>query len=196
MTIDASCVNINIMKRLDLIHQRFSNCIVLSFYGPSSSHKSQWKCLCDCGNEFIALGSELLSGHTKSCGCYSRSGTFTTTHGQRSYNGTGKPSVIYNLWINIVQRCINPNHPYFCDYGKRGISVCQQWKDSFKTFSNDISATTGEKPPLRAGYKRYWSIDRINNDGNYEIGNVRWSDPTTQKLNQRKRRWWKKPKGE
>ena len=96
---------------------------------------------------------------------------------------------MYTLWINLRARCTSDP-----DYMERGISYPESW-DSFETFLQEIETAIGPKPPVVFGYERYWSIDRINNDGNYEIGNVRWSNPTEQKLNQRPRRWWKKPVG-
>lgn len=103
---------------------------------------------------------------------------------------------MYTLWINIKERCLNPNHPHFDDYGERGITVCQEWASSFKTFIEYILENLGEKPPVpeNVDFERYWSIDRIDNNKGYEPENIKWSDPVTQKLNQRPRRYWKKPK--
>jgi hypothetical protein len=178
------------MRRLDLAGKVLdSGVIVTSPAGTSIHGKSQWNCECFCGIKFVALGAELRNGHTKSCGCYSRSGTFVTVHGQRSVEkGSKRPSAIYTIWINIKARCARDP-----DYAGRGITVCPKWKDSFMAFFDDIASTIGPKPPLVEGYERYWSIDRIDNDGNYELGNVRWASPITQKHNQRPRRWWKKP---
>src|SRR5271166_3195158 len=100
----------------------------------------------------------------------------------------GKQHPMYTLWVNIKARCLRDP-----DYAGRGITICSQWEGSFETFLADISSVLGEKPPVIEGYERYWSLDRINNNGNYDIGNVRWATPTQQKLNQRHRRWWKKP---
>jgi hypothetical protein len=176
------------MRRLDLIGKILeTGAIIVSPAGISSNGKSKWRCKCFCGKEFIALGSELLNGHTRSCGCYSRSGVFTSTHGYRRVNGKQPP--IYTLWVNMKNRCLH--HP---EYAGRGIAVCARWQESFENFLVDIQSTLGPMPPIVKGYKRYWSLDRINNNGNYEIGNVRWANPTQQKLNQRLRRWWKRPK--
>jgi hypothetical protein len=179
------------MRKLNLTGTTLdSGVIVIAPAGISIHGKSQWKCECFCGNEFIALGSELRSGHTMSCGCYSRSGTFVTKHGHRSVTkGSNRQSPMYTLWINLRARCTSDP-----DYVERGISYPESW-DSFETFLQEIETAIGPKPPVVFGYERYWSIDRINNDGNYEIGNVRWANPTEQKLNQRPRRWWKKPVG-
>jgi hypothetical protein len=174
------------MKRLNLTGKTLdSGVVVLTPAGISAHGKSQWKCKCFCGKEFVALGSELLSGHTMSCGCYSRSGTFVTKHGHRSVTkGSNKQSPIYTLWMNVRARCTNPTHPHYENYGGRGILFNPEWND-FPTFLQDIESTIGPKPPLVEGYERYWSIDRINNDGNYEKSNIRWANPTEQRLNQR-----------
>lgn len=179
------------MRRLELTGQRFNECVVTGPSHVNTLGKSVWSCVCDCGQPFTALGSELRSGHTRSCGCYSRSGTFNITHGYRRSGKNQHP--LYTLWINIKERCGNPNHPHFEDYGGRGITICDEWKDSFETFVNYIISTIGEKPPKVEGYKRYWSLDRTDNNGYYKPGNIRWSDPTSQKLNQRPRRWHKRP---
>lgn len=182
------------MRRLNLVGTAFdSGVTVVAPAGISIHGKSLWKCTCVCGKEFIALGSELRSGHTMSCGCYSRSGTFVTKHGHRSITkGSNEQSPMYTLWINLRERCSNPNHPRFEDYGGRGITYPSLW-DDFKTFRKDIEISIGPKPPLAEGYERYWSIDRINNDKSYAVDNIRWANPVTQNNNRRKRRWWKRP---
>jgi len=183
------------MKRLELYGQRFNECVVNSFNKINDLGKSVWNCICDCGNTFEALGTELRSGHTRSCGCYSRSGVFNLKHGYRKLEN-GKQHPLYTLWVNMRERCHNPNNPKYIDYGVRGIEVHLPWRDSFETFIADLFSTAGDRPPNIQGYKRYWSIDRIDNNGNYEPGNIKWSTPIEQKANQRKRRWWKKPKEE
>jgi hypothetical protein len=196
---------IKIMRKLNLAGQTLqSGVIVLAPAGVSIHGKSQWKCKCFCDKEFIALGSELRSGHTMSCGCYSRSGTFVTKHGHRSVTkGSNQQSPMYTLWMNLRARCKNPSHTHYADYGGRGISYPESW-DSFETFLQEIDTAIGPKPPIPqdavfnssgTNYERYWSIDRINNDGNYELSNIRWATPHEQKTNQRGRRWKKKPEG-
>ena len=93
----------------------------------------------------------------------------TFTHGMRN-------TPIYNVWRNMRQRCLNPNHPRYADYGGRGITVCDRWHDSFETFHADV----GDMP---AGM----TLDRIDNDGNYESSNVRWATRADQNRNQRPR---------
>ncbi len=182
------------MRRLNLAGQTLkSGVIVTSSAGVSIHGKTQWNCVCPCGKGFIALGSELRNNHTRSCGCYSRSGTFVTKHGHRSVTkGSNKQSPMYTLWMNLRERCSNPTHPRFEDYGGRGISYPESW-DSFENFLQAIESSIGTIPPLVKGYERYWSIDRIENDKSYSVTNIRWANPITQNNNRRHRRWWKRP---
>jgi hypothetical protein len=83
----------------------------------------------------------------------------------------------------MIQRCTNPRRKKYPNYGARGITVCEYWKNSFAAFLSDV----GRRPTPRH------SIDRINNDGNYEPGNVRWALPVEQAHNRRKRRERRSP---
>lgn len=81
----------------------------------------------------------------------------------------------HNTWVNMIQRCTNPNHTFFAEYGGRGISVCARWRDSFAAFLADM----GERPEGT-------TLDRIDNNGHYEPQNCRWATPTTQVRNSRR----------
>jgi hypothetical protein len=105
--------------------------------------------------------------------------------------------------MNLRDRCTNPSHTHYADYGGRGINYPKSW-DSFETFLHEVEESIGHRPSIPKDalfnsqgieYERYWSIDRINNDGNYKVGNIRWATPHEQKVNQRKRRWKKKSEG-
>ena len=130
-----------------------------------------WKCHCECGKEKVVLGADLKSGKTKSCGCYNiekiiqRSKTHGLSHGK-----------IYNVWRGIKQRCFYPNHKDYKNYGGRGVTMYPAWINDFQSFYDYVS-----KLP-RFGEKGY-SLDRINNDGNYEPDNLRWATSKEQSRN-------------
>ena len=123
-----------------------------------------WLCRCDCGSERIVRGSNLQSGCSKSCGC------LNAKHGQ------SRPrSRAYQCWGNMKSRCFNPRCISYPWYGDRGITVCERWL-IFENFYADM----GDPPPGM-------SLDRINNDGNYEPGNCRWATVAEQTANRRPR---------
>jgi hypothetical protein len=138
---------------------------------PSGRVGVTWICLCDCGKESISLARNLRSGSTRSCGCLAaeHSRTLTRTHGM-----SGTPE--YRAWKGAIGRCENRSSPHYQDYGGRGIMVCEQWRHNFEAFFTDV----GPRPSPDH------SLDRIDNDGNYEPGNCRWATKTEQSSNRRK----------
>lgn len=143
--------------------------------GPNSVENTvQFLCRCICGRECLVRGSFLTSGHTKSCGCHKLKliidrNISKSTHGH-CRNGN---SSTYQIWANIWDRCTRKTNKNYESYGGRGIAVCERWR-VFENFLADM----GEHP---TGL----SIDRINNDGNYEPGNCRWATNSEQQLNKR-----------
>lgn len=124
---------------------------------------------CYCGNEFVSRNKDVKSGNTTSCGCYrlSRILKAVVTHNKSK-------SSEFQTWANMIQRCYNKKIPNYYNYGGRGITVCDRWLNSFENFYADV----GAKPPNT-------SIDRINNDGNYEPTNCKWSTKKEQANNRR-----------
>ena len=173
------------MKRLFLIGKRFGRLVVLEKTGKrTKAGHVIWKCRCDCGKETSVRSDSLSLGLTTSCGCLHKEkirevGKRNIRHGHKPVQGETKE---YRIWANIVQRCTNPKHKFFKDYGGRGIKVCNDWLHSFKNFLEYLKANGMYPKPIGM------SIDRINNDGNYEPGNIRWATPLQQNDNQRKKR--------
>lgn len=161
------------MKALDLTGQRFGRLTVLKRAG-SKNRQSAWLCKCDCGTEKVITSSNLKT-NTISCGCYQKE----VAKESNTIHGKAHTALAY-VWNSMKQRCFNPNNKAYKNYGGRGITVCAEWKTSFQSFCDYVSALPhfGEK-----GY----TLDRINNDGNYEPGNVKWSTRTEQNNNRRKK---------
>ena len=128
-------------------------------------------CACSCGSSKEIRADHLNAGKIRSCGCLNRELTAerSTTHGASMTSE-------YASWSHMKQRCLDPDSKDFYLYGARGVSVCDRWKISFADFLSDV----GPKPSRRH------SIDRIDNNGNYEPRNVRWATPIEQRRNQRR----------
>lgn len=165
------------MRPIDEKGKRYGRLLVQAAGTPTPQGKSRWWCLCDCGNRSLVVGSDLRSGNTTSCGCRKeelRAARFTT-HGFRA-SGRTHPS--YPSWANMLQRCTNPNDPAYRHYGGRGITVCERWQ-SFENFLADM----GERP-------EGLTLDRTDNEGNYEPGNCKWATRAQQSANRRSPDTW------
>ena len=162
---------------IDLTGQKFNRLVVLEFSHMNRWGNACWKAICDCGREVTVASGEVLKGRVGSCGCITRERAaklgraVSTTHGETA---GGKATPEYHAWQHLRQRCGNPLNPEFGRYGARGIRVCDRWL-RFENFLADMGRRPGK------GY----SIDRINNDGNYEPGNCRWATAKQQAMNRR-----------
>lgn len=159
----------------DLTGQRFGRWSVISFAGMVGTEGAHWNCVCDCGTEREVRSLNLRRGKTLSCGCYNLEAIAERNHIHGHAERGSKPPE-YLAWENMRRRCNNPADPRFKWYGARGISVCERW-NSFMNFLADM----GMKPSPEH------SIDRIDNDGNYEPGNCRWTTSIVQQNNRRPR---------
>jgi hypothetical protein len=127
-----------------------------------------------CGNEFKANTNSVVQGKTRSCGCYKKR-RVSETHKTHGLVGTR----LYNTWTNMKDRILNPKNKHYNDYGGRGITICDEWKNDAKAFYNWAMSN---------GYSEELTIDRIDNDGNYEPSNCRWTTQNIQARNQRIRK--------
>lgn len=151
-------------NRKDISGLKFGRWTVIRCLGPRNN-KLLWECRCDCGNTGSVIGSNLVRGLSVSCGCYRVE--CNVTHGKAR-------TPEYAVWDAARRRCFKPSDMHYPTYGGRGITMCPEWRNSFQAFYEYMG-------PRPKGH----SLDRIDNNGNYEPGNVRWATTQVQIRNRR-----------
>ncbi len=156
----------------DITGQKFGRYTARRYVGMNKRGRAIWEVECECGTVSTALSNSLLTGHTTSCSClrYERTRAANTKHG---FAKRGCKTPEYIIRRGMIDRCENPNNRRWAEYGGRGITICDRWRTDFAAFLLDVGARPSSKH----------SIDRIDVDGNYEPGNVRWATAKEQARN-------------
>lgn len=157
-----------------LLGQRFENLTVVQKLKMNNHREMKWLCICDCGNMYKATSHGLTHGETVCCKeCAKRKiAVSNTKHGC-------EPIELWHAYTNMKTRCHNPKYTLYHRYGGRGITVCNQWSNSFVAFRDWA---------LNNGWEKGLTLDRINNDGNYCPENCKWSTVQEQSNNRRTNR--------
>jgi hypothetical protein len=159
---------------IDLTGKRFGRWVVQRL-ASSPNPGAHWLCLCDCGTSRVVDGHGLRRGRSESCGClFSYLKSFRMT--RHGHTNNDKQTTEYTIWRGMIRRCLDPNSTPYSWYGGRGITVCDRWK-IFDNFLADMGFRPNGK-----------TLERVNNDGNYEPGNVVWATRKEQAQNRRTRR--------
>lgn len=172
-------------KFQDLTGKRFGRLTVVKraddYVSPKGRHNTRWLCKCDCGNQTTVVSGDLRSGKVKSCKCLQSEATVLKNK-KRATHGLSQ-SLLYNILHGMNDRCHNKKFKYYFNYGGRGIKVCDEWNKDLIGIEKAIKNFYNWSK--QNGYKRGLTIDRIDNDGNYEPNNCRW---VTRKVNNNNKR--------
>lgn len=150
-------------RRVDLSGKRFGRLTAVSFNGSNNAGVTLWNCICDCGNSVVVSYNNLMSGNTTSCGCW---------HEKHGEAGTR----LYKCWSDMKARCYYKSDFNYKNYGGRGISVCDTWRNSYLAFREWATSN---------GYDENLTLDRVDVNGDYTPENCRWATIKEQQSNKR-----------
>lgn len=161
------------MKIDQMIGRKFGRLTVEAYHSYGAGRMLKYTCQCECGGEAVCYGNNLRNGNSQSCGCLciERTIAANTTHGMRHEK-------VWQAWMGMKNRCYVKTHGGYKNYGGRGIIVCDRWRHSFENFYTDM----GDQPSPVS------TLDRIDNDGDYEPSNCRWASYSQQNRNRRNNR--------
>lgn len=162
---------------LDEIGKKYGRWTVVSYFKHNKYSQVYFNCLCDCGNKKVVIMGSLRNGKSVSCGCY---GKEKTSEANTKHGMSGNKHGLYSVWRGMKTRCCDKNFPQYMDYGGRGISVCKEWGNNFKSFFDWA---------IINGWEKGLDIDRFpNNNGNYEPDNCRFINRSKNCRNKRNNR--------
>lgn len=164
------------MRLHDLRGRTFGRLLVIE-RAPHCENRPHWRCRCECSQVVVISAKHLRNNNTRSCGCLKRETTRDRNMKHGLTIGKNRPPC-YRIWANAKSRCFDRNNPAFSHYGGRGITMCAEWANDFLAFVRDM----GPRPSSAH------SLDRVNNDGNYEPTNCRWATRIEQLNNTRRNR--------